>query len=711
MIPKQQPAWLEAAGSRFDPLFTPLKIGPVTIKNRFYQVPHCNGMNRLHPSAMARMRGIKAEGGWGAVCTEQCDVHYSSCHPRELRLWDQQDLPILRRAVEEIHAQDALAGIELAHNGFHVHNLETRAIPIAPSPVATRGIAPVHAREMDLQDIRDFRRWHRAAALNAKTAGFDIVYIYAGHDMTLPVHFLSRRTNQRKDEYGGSLENRVRLLRELILDTKEAVGDRCAVALRFSVEELVGTHGLSCEDEGRDVVEMLADLPDLWDVNIGDFSNDGQTARFSDEGFQDRYVRFVKTVTGKPVVGVGRYTSPDLMLTLLTSGALDLIGAARPSIADPFLPRKIRDGDFDDIRECIGCNICVASDKLAVPLRCTQNPTMGEEWRRGWHPEYIPAKDTEDRVLVIGGGPAGLEAATWLGRRGYETLVAERRPDFGGRALQEAALPGLHSWRRVADWRLGQIRKDPKVTLLPRNDITAEIALDTDFSLIAVATGAVWRTDGTGRGHAAPLPGLGTVPVFTPDDIFAGRRPQGRVVLYDDDHYYMGGVIAELLAGTGCEVVFVTPESLVSAWTVNTTEQPRVQKRIIETCAEVSVSTKLALLAKGEAELACRFTGRRRRIGIDAAVLVTGQMPRDGLYHDIATRIAAYKPDISPPRVVRIGDCLAPGTLAAAVFSGHLFARTLDTGLSDRPPFRRENVALERDQALTGDAPYSNGST
>jgi dimethylamine/trimethylamine dehydrogenase len=688
--------------ARFAPLFEPLKIGPVTIKNRFYQVPHCNGMNRLHPSAMARMRGIKAEGGWGAVCTEQCDVHYSGCHPRELRLWDQRDLPILTRTVEQIHSRDALAGIELAHNGFHVHNLETRAIPIAPSAGPTRGTAPVHAREMDKEDIRNVRRWHRQAALNARAAGFDIVYIYAGHDMTLSAHFLSRRHNRRSDEYGGSLENRVRLMRELVEDAKDAVGDRCAVALRFGVDELIGNRGLSCDGEGRDVVEMLAEIPDLWDVNLSAFDNDGQTSRFSDEGFQNSYVRFVKTVTGKPVVGVGRYTSPDMMLSLVTSGALDLIGAARPSIADPFLPQKIRDGAFEDIRECIGCNICVASDKLSVPLRCTQNPTMGEEWRRGWHPERIAPKNTDDRVLVVGAGPAGLEAATWLGRRGYETMLADRDSAFGGRALREAALPGLHAWRRVADWRMSQLRRDPNVALLPGNDITAEIALETDFTLIAVATGAEWRVDGTGRSHAAALSGLGTIPVYTPDDILAGRVPEGRVVLFDDDHYYMGGVLAELLAAAGCAVTYVTPESLVSAWTTNTAEQPRIQKRVIESCSAVCVSTMLLAFDADGAELSCVFTGRRHRIAVDAAVLITAQSPRDGLYRDLTTAIANRGG--TGPRIVRIGDCHAPGTIAAAVFAGHLFARTLDNRLYDTPPFRRENVLPDWHQALELDA-------
>jgi dimethylamine/trimethylamine dehydrogenase len=694
------------AQDRFDVLFEKVRIGPVETSNRFYQVPHCNGMNRLHPSAMANMRGVKAEGGWGVVCTEQCDVHYSGCHPRELRLWDERDIPILARMAEEVHKHGALAGIELAHNGSYVTNLETRTIPIAPSCVPTRGVAPVTARQMDKADIAAARRWHVTAARNAKKAGFNIIYIYAGHDMTLPAHFLSRRHNRRIDEYGGSLENRVRFLRELLEETKAAVGDQCGIALRFGVDEMKGAAGLSCEGEGRDVVEILKDLPDLWDVNLSDFNNDGQTSRFSEEGFQESYIRFVKTVTDKPVVGVGRFTSPDLMVSMINRGVLDLIGAARPSIADPFLPTKIRNREFDDIRECIGCNMCVASDKLSVPLRCTQNPTIGDEWRRGWHPEKIAPKNTNDEFLIVGGGPAGLEAATWLGKRGYPVMLADREDNFGGRVLRESALPGLAAWRRVADWRLSQLRKSRHVQLLPRNPIDADIALSTDATVIAVATGAIWISNGTGRTHHEPIPGLDRVAVYTPDDIMLGRLPKGRVLIFDDEHYYMGGVIAELLASKGSEVLFCTPESLVSPFTANTAEQGRVQRRVMECSREVFVSTRLAAIADRGAQLTCMYTGRSRFVDVDAVVLVTGQVPNDQLYHDL---IIAAQDHEQPPRIVRLGDCFAPGSIAAAVYSGHAFARTLDTDMPDRPPFRRENSELDWDQAFPTKEDVSHG--
>jgi len=677
---------------RYDVLFEPVRIGPVTARNRFYQVPHCNGMGRAFPTPMAVMRGIKAEGGWAVVCTEHCDVHPSGSTLKEIRLWDEQDIPYLSRTTDLIHKHGSLAGVELTFMGYRGMNLESREIPMAPTARPVPYAVPITARTMDKTDIRNVRRWLRQGALNARKAGFDLVYVYAGHDLALPMHFLSRRHNRRTDEYGGSLENRCRLLRELIEETKDAVGDTCAVAVRIAVDELLGPDGLTSAGEGREVIEMLAELPDLWDVNVSEWEHDSATSRFTEEGYQEPYIDFVKRLTTKPVVGVGRYTSPDHMVSLVRKGVLDFIGAARPSIADPFLPKKIEEGRLDDIRECIGCNICVSSDKLGAPMRCTQNPTTGEEWRRGWHPERLPARDTDDTVLVVGAGPAGLEAARALGERGYTVTLAEATRELGGRVARECKLPDLAAWARVRDWRLTQLHKLPKVEIFRESRLDAAAVLETGASLVAIATGATWRKDGVGRSHHRPLPGLDKIRVHTPDDILAGVLPEGPVVIFDDEHYYMGSVIAEKLARAGLAVALVTPESLVSAFTVNTLEQAAIQRGLLELGVAVMTGKTLVALETGSAELACVFTGRRERIAAGSVVLVTMQSPDDALYHDLAAR-----PDdlqrAGIRKIVRIGDCLAPGTIAAAVYSGHRFARELDV-MADAVPFRRENVAL-----------------
>jgi dimethylamine/trimethylamine dehydrogenase len=362
---------------RYDVLFEPVQIGPVTARNRFFQVPHCNGMGHQYPSSMAEMRGVKAEGGWAVVCTEQVEIHHTSelTPVIEGRLWDDSDIPVFAKMTEKIHRHGSLAGIEPCFDGMTTPNRYSREIPLGPSARPVSYLEPVQARAMDLADIRNVRRWYVDAARRAQRAGFDIVYVYAGHGLNVLSQFLSRRTNERSDDYGGSLENRVRLLREVLDDTREAVGRTCAIALRFGVDELMGSGGISSEGEGRDVVEMLSELPDLWDVNLSDWSNDSMTSRFAAQGFQDSYVAFVKKVTRKPVVGVGRYTSPDAMAALIRQGALDFIGAARPSIADPFLPKKIEEGRVDDIRECIGCkHLCVGRFSIcAAALHAKSN--------------------------------------------------------------------------------------------------------------------------------------------------------------------------------------------------------------------------------------------------------------------------------------------------------------------------------------------------
>ena len=210
--------------------------------------------------------------------------------------------------------------------------------------------------------------------------------------------------------------------RELIVETKDAVGNTCAVAVRFSASS-GGDDDNQDTEEPREMLELLSGLPDLWDVTVHDYSYEMGTSRFVEEAGLEATMSWVKSVTDKPVVSVGRFTSPETMLRLVRQGVVDLIGAARPSIADPFLPQKIAEGRDDEIRECIGCNICYTGDQTGTPIRCTQNPTMGEEWRKGWHPEHIPAKGSDAKILIVGGGPAGLEAAVSLGKRGYAVTL------------------------------------------------------------------------------------------------------------------------------------------------------------------------------------------------------------------------------------------------------------------------------------------------
>ncbi|HYX46115.1 MAG TPA: FAD-dependent oxidoreductase [Sphingomicrobium sp.] len=665
---------------RFDILFEPVRIGPVTARNRFYQVPHCTGIGWTQPETLARLRGIKAEGGWAVVATEETEIHPTAdCEPfHEGHLWDDRDIPAMALMADAVHEHGALAAIEIMHHGGSVANWGTRLAPMAPSHRPIIYNYPVQARAMDKQDIKNLRQWHRDAALRSKKAGFDIVYVYATHDLSIAHQFLQRRKNDRIDEYGGSLENRARLLRELIEDTKEAVGDKCAVAVRFCADELIGEEGLTHDGESRDVVEMLAELPDLWDVNISTWPNDSQTSRFAKEGFQEQYTSFVKKLTTKPVVGVGRFTSPDTMVSQVKRGVLDFIGAARPSIADPFLPKKIEEGRIDDIRECIGCNMCVSSDYTSTNLRCTQNPTMGEEWRRGWHPEIIPAKKSEGSVLVVGAGPAGLEAALAAARRGFEVHLAEASSELGGRVRSESKLPGLSEWARVRDWRVGQLERMANVSIYRDSLLEAEHVLEFGARHVAIATGSVWRRDGIGRSAGFPVPGFDGPEVYTPDDVMAGRDPEaGPVIIWDDDHYYMGGVLAELFRYAGQDVAIVTPAAMVSAWTANTLEALPIAKRMARMEVEVLPYTAVAGFGGGKVRLVSTLTGAEAERPAASLMTITARLPVDGLYLDLE-QVRDRWEERGIASITRIGDCWAPSTIQQAVYSGHKWARELD---------------------------------
>ncbi|MFN8185731.1 MAG: NAD(P)-binding protein [Gaiellales bacterium] len=686
---------------RHDILFEPIQIGPKTLRNRFYQVPHCTGFGTRKPGSQAAHRGVKAEGGWAAVCTEYAPVSHDSDESPYIsaQVWDEQDYENLSLMCDAAHEHGALAGIELTHSGVHAQQPETRWVPIAPSQLAG-DYHPLNVpKAMERDDIARVQAdWARAAARSVE-AGFDIVYVYGGHSYLLG-QFLSPFYNKRTDEYGGPLENRARMWIETLEAVREAVGDRAAVAVRVGVDL---TPGIAL-DESLEFIRLADHLVDLWDVNVGsivDWSLDSGASRFFGEGYQLEWTGRVREATAKPIVGVARLTNPDRMAEIVTSGVWDIIGSARPSIADPFLPRKIEEGRYGEVRECIGCNMCIAKGDTLMHLGCTQNATAGEEFRRGWHPERFDVAANADRdVLVMGAGPAGLECAIVLGKRGFRRVhLVEAEDDIGGIMRWIPELPGLGEWARVLNWRRIQLDRLKNVEVLTGMRLDAQGVREYGAELVVLATGAAWATNGLNSVTHEPIPGADAAlaHVLTPEQVMTGGKvpPGRRVAVYDGEGYFMGAGLAEKLALDGHEVELVTPFDAVAPECDATLEGPLLRRRLHEVGVRMRRNATVTGIEPGGIRGESEF-GEPWEREVDAIVLVTQRLSRDAVYHELRADDAAWRAE-GIEAVYRIGDCVSPGFIADAVFAGHRLAREIDSESPALPlPVRRELPVADR---------------
>jgi dimethylamine/trimethylamine dehydrogenase len=712
-----------ARDPKYDVLFQPIQIGPKTLRNRFYQVPHCIGAGSDKPGFQAAHRSMKAEGGWAAMNTEYCSIHPESddTHRLSARIWDEGDVRNLKAMTDEVHKYGALAGIEMWYGGAHAPCMESRATPRGPSQYASEFETLTYCKEMDLDDIKMVQQYYVEAALRARDAGFDIVYVYGAHSY-LPLQFLSPYYNKRTDKYGGSLANRARFWLETLEGVKKAVGSDCAIATRFAVDTLYGPGHIEVEREGMAFVEMADSLVDLWDVDVGDIAEWGEDAgpsRFYQQGHQVPWTKFIKQVSKKPVLGVGRYTDPEKMTEIVTKGYADIIGAARPSIADPFLPKKIEEGRVDDIRVCIGCNVCISRWEIGgPPMICTQNATAGEEYRRGWHPEVFPKQGSKDSVLVVGAGPAGSECARVLLERGYTVHLYDSADKIGGHLNSIVTLPGLGEWGYHRDYRETQITKLLKKSkqsqlMLGQKPITADEILEYGADKVVIATGASWNADGVNCLSHDPIPGADAsrADQLTPEQVLAGKKAIGkRVVILNADTYFMAPSLAEKLAAAGHEVTIVSGVHLAN-YMHFTLEYPNMMRRLHELhvteigdhfCSRIEPGRMEIYNIWGEGSkrtyrgpgvLPREVNKTQRWLEFDSLVLVTGRHSEDALHRQLKARQGEWEKN-GVKGVYLIGDAEAPRLIADATFTGQRLAREIEEANAQFPKaYKRETVA------------------
>jgi dimethylamine/trimethylamine dehydrogenase len=700
---------------RHDILFDPVPIGPKTMRNRFYQAPHCTSFGADRPGAQAHIRAMKAEGGWAAVNTEFCSVHPSadSLPLISARLWDEDDARNLGAMAELAHQHGALAGVELWHGGCVTGNLETRLPARSVSQLTDDSLYSTSCYELDKRGIREIQGHYVAAAKRARVVGFDIVNVHGAEGGAITQHFLMAKYNRRTDEYGGSLENRARFWIETIEQVKEAVGDDCSITARLCIDTLNESPlGIRAAEEAYGFIELADHLVDFWDLQAGPYvaaewaGEDVVASRFGGEFSHREYVEAVRGATRKPIAAVGRFTNADTMAEAVRTGVIDIIAAARPSIADPFLPSKIEEGRYDEIRECIGCNVCASRFPMATPIVCTQNATLGEEYRRGWHPEkFSKAANAEKTVLVVGAGPAGMECAMVLGKRGLSAVhLVDDQEALGGSMRMISSYPKLGEWARVINYRQIQLNKLSNVDVIDKTHLDAEGVLTYGADIVVVATGARWRADGMNGPTQTPIPGAERDSVHTPEQVFAagGDIDGERVLVYDTDGYFTAVAMAEMLMAAGKQVTVVTPFANFAMYMFFTGEGFRVNRELRAEGATIVPAHLVNEIGAGSMRGQGIWSPDPVEWDADAVVLVTQREPCDALFHEVnadPNRLAAEEIEA----VYRVGDCLAPRLIAENIFDGHRLAREIDSEDPAEPlPFIRELPSISSSQPVAG---------
>jgi 2,4-dienoyl-CoA reductase-like NADH-dependent reductase (Old Yellow Enzyme family)/thioredoxin reductase len=530
-----------------------------------------------------------------------------------------------------------------------------------------RGVS-THA--MGREEIRAMNAAMRQTARNMREAGFDGLLLHGSH-AGLIEQFLSPYFNERTDEYGGSLDNRMRFMVESLQAAREGAGPDLAIGIRINCDEMLpGGYGTATAHE---VVRTICGqgLVDYIDLDMGiepqQFYH-GMPTSFAEKQPYRRAVEAVRGAAGDiPVLSVlGRVTSMAEAEAALAAGVCDVAGAARQLIAEPDFVQNARTGQEARSRSCIACNWCTAAMGDGAQ-GCIINPASYRE--RLWGRAHFAPAPQAARVVIAGGGPGGMEAARVAALKGHKVTLFEARARLGGAFALWADLPGREGNRLAIDWWESELQR-LGVDIRLNTDATAEAVLAEAPDAVIIATGARYSPGGRSITLDADIPGHDRSFVYRPEDILLhGARPAGRVLLLDGEGLHASAGIAELLAKNGAEVTYVTAGfSPLSPRLIDNFESRHIVQRLKQAGVRFAPTSWLKSIGEGNATLYDMHTGEERTESVDGVVLITGREPQDALARALEGRVV---------QLFTIGDALAARPLAAASYEGQKFARLI----------------------------------
>lgn len=666
---------------RYPNVFSPLRLGPVEVPNRFFFAPHGSSLSvgtRPSDDLVAYSSERVRDGGCGLVIValaahERARTRQPSPHPPE-------NVGAFRALADAIHD----AGGRIFGEPFYWWGGAGQWQPLSPpAPSFSPSVRQFGHRDrsmsthaMDKAEIRAIQRVIRQTCGNLRAAGFDGVMLHASH-AALIEQFVSPYFNERTDEYGGSFANRMRFAVEFLEAAREGAGPGMAVGMRMNCDELLA--GGYDTDMARDIVGYLRDrdLLDFLDLDVGLEPQQlhlGMPTAFSPKQTYRPYVEKVRGAAGDlPVLSVlGRITTMAEAEAAIAANVCDMVGAARQLIAEPEFVRNARAGREEVSRTCIACNWCIGSSGDNAQ-GCTINPASYRE--RLWGVQTFAAADSVRKVVIAGGGPAGLEAARVAARRGHDVVLFEARESLGGGLSLWSAIPGREGVGAAVDWWRAELdRLGVDVRLGRRVDADTVLAEAPDA--VIVATGSRYSPGGRSVTRDADIPGFDGPHVFRPEDILLhGARPAGKVLLVDGEGHHASCGVAEILALGGAEVTYVTAGfSPVSMRLQDSFEAGFILQRLKGAGVRFAPGAWPRSIGKDAVLLYDVHTGDEWEAPADAVVLATGRTPIGGLAEDLAGKVA---------QLFAIGDASSARVLAAATYEGQMFARLI--GEPDAP--------------------------